>query len=647
MIQTLTQNVLYRGSDTLPSEQTELHAGPVMMVCEHGSLRDIRLGNTTILQSIYSAVRDENWGTVPGQLTVKRFDIGPDSFWLEYTSEHRQNEIDFVWRGTITGESDGTVVFEMEGEARSTFRRNRIGFCVLHPMTVAGQSCTIIHVDGSETKGEFPRYISPHQPFKNIRAVRHEVTAGVVAEVLMEGDTFEMEDQRNWTDASYKTYCTPLEFPFPVTVNERDRVVQRITLRLNGNLGAVSAASNDLTVHIGQEALPLPSVGLQVASHGHPLSERELSRLAALNLVHLRLDLHLARDNARQTLERAVAEARELDVQLEIALHLSGDSEPLLQQFTHWLQEIQPLVARWIVFHDDEISTRAPTVELARRYLGGYDTRAPIGAGTDAFFTELNRNRPPLNVVDFVAFSLNPQVHAFDNQSLVETLAVQGANVETARHFSEDAPVIVSPVTLKMRWNPNATSAPKPAPPGDPPPQVDPRQMSLLVAGWTLGSIKYLAEAGAASLTYFETTGWLGVMETEQGSPLPEKFPSIAGAVFPVFHVLGDIGEGRDWKVVPAVSSDRMRVDALVLRNPQGLTRILLANHTPHEQSVRIPHLAGRFSGRFLDASNAETAMRDPESFRASPGIALTAETQGLQITLRPFAVVTLDSIET
>ncbi len=31
----------------------------------------------------------------------------------------------------------------------------------------------------------------------------------------MEGEVFEMEDQRNWTDASFKTYCRPLALPIP------------------------------------------------------------------------------------------------------------------------------------------------------------------------------------------------------------------------------------------------------------------------------------------------------------------------------------------------------------------------------------------------------------------------------------------------
>ena len=38
---------------------------------------------------------------------------------------------------------------------------------------------------------------------------------GVFATVRMEGDAFEMEDHRNWTDASFKTYVRPLALPWP------------------------------------------------------------------------------------------------------------------------------------------------------------------------------------------------------------------------------------------------------------------------------------------------------------------------------------------------------------------------------------------------------------------------------------------------
>ena len=37
--------------------------------------------------------------------------------------------------------------------------------------------------------------------------------------------------------------------------------------------------------------------------------------------------------------------------------------------------------------------------------------------------------------------------------------------------------------------------------------RVDPRQMSLFGAGWTVGTLKALAKPGVHSITYFETTG--------------------------------------------------------------------------------------------------------------------------------------------
>ena len=36
--------------------------------------------------------------------------------------------------------------------------------------------------------------------------------------MIFNGETFEMEDQRNWTDASFKTYCTPLSLPYPIKI---------------------------------------------------------------------------------------------------------------------------------------------------------------------------------------------------------------------------------------------------------------------------------------------------------------------------------------------------------------------------------------------------------------------------------------------
>jgi hypothetical protein len=187
-------------------------------------------------------------------------------------------------------------------------------------------------------------------------------------------------------------------------------------------------------------------------------------------------------------------------------------------------------------------STSEKWVELARERLQVYDATVPIGAGTNAYFTELNRGRPPVQVLDFISYSVNPQVHAFDNASLVENSGNIAATVQSARQFCDNLPICISPITLKPRFNVAATGPESEPAPGELPAPVDARQMSLSGAAWTLGAIARLAHSEAAQLTFYETTGWRGVMETERGAA-STNFPSLPGTVFPLYHVLADVGE--------------------------------------------------------------------------------------------------------
>ncbi len=61
----------------------------------------------------------------------------------------------------------------------------------------------------------------------DLRALTHAFAPGFAVTCRMEGDTFEMEDQRNWTDASYKTYVRPLALPWPYTLAAGERLSQR------------------------------------------------------------------------------------------------------------------------------------------------------------------------------------------------------------------------------------------------------------------------------------------------------------------------------------------------------------------------------------------------------------------------------------
>ena len=279
-------------------------------------------------------------------------------------------------------------------------------------------------------------------------------------------------------------------------------------------------------------------------------------------------------------------------------------------------------------------------MELARIHLTSYDPTVPIGAGTNVYFTELNSRRPPIEVLDVVAYAINPQVHAFDNASLVETLAAQAITATSARQFCGKLGLVVSPITLQPRFNPNATGPEAQPAPGELPPQVDPRQMSLFGAGWTLGSIKQLAETGeVASITYYETTGWRGVMESAQGSPLPQQFPSLPGGVFPLYHLLADVGEFAGGEVLQSKSSEPLKVEGLVLQKDER-RRVLLANFTGQAQRVTLTGLAGRATLRRLDAENVVQALLEPGTYRAGsePVTSLAND-----LTLPPFGLICLD----
>ena len=598
----------------------ELRAGPLEMGFdpEWASLRRIRLGAIEVLRGIYAPIRDEHWGTVRPAVSNLEVEKHDDSFRLSFDAECKRGEIDFAWHGTIAGEADGTVCFTFKGAARSTFLRQRIGLCILHPIAeCAGRPCTVEHVDGSVEEGRFPRLISPHQPFRDIRAIRHEVAPGLQADVRCEGDTFEMEDQRNWTDGSFKTYCTPLDLPRPVEVAAGTVIEQSVTLTLKGHAPAMPKREGRVTLTMGERPTgQLPRIGLAAASHGQALGLREVARLKALSLSHLRVDLRPSEPSWNKAFSRATREAGELSAALEVALFLSEAAEEELRFVGEELRRLQPKVAAWLLFA--AAGTPKP-FGLARRFLATDDRATRFGGGSAANFTELNRSRPDIADIDLACYAMNPQVHTFDDASMVETLEGQEWTVRTARDFLGGIPVAATPVTLKPRQRPPEGGTPN----------ADPRQASLFCAAWMLGSLTALAEAGLYSVTYYETTGALGVMADD-------------GAVFPVYHVLADVGEFALGEVIPVATSDPVVARGLAVRK-RGKARVVLANLTDQAQRVRVCGLSGFLSLHPLDASSLVNATRAPEAFRAKPGRMLNAAAAGFDLDLPPYGLVRID----
>ena len=571
-----------------------LRAGPLTLYFGHGDLRYIRVAGREIVRRVYVAVRDENWGTVPYTLQYLDIDDQGDHFHITFTARHRQRNIAFDWDAEIVGSADGTIRYTFDGVAQSTFLRNRIGFCVLHPASWAGCACEIEDIEGNVGQGHFPTAISPHQPFKNFCAIRRHFADDISVEIRMEGDTFEMEDQRNWTDASFKTYSTPLELPFPVEVTQGTEFHQAVQIQVTDAPFAPVEALLPASVTLGSPLqLKMPQIGLMLAKEPATLSPAIAATLRRLNLSHLRVDLDPSRDDPRDKLARAWQSAQAIGARLEIALHLDESPDAELAAVAGAVEEVRPQVLRWLIFGRSANTTPPGLATAARRVLSPLTPEAEIGGGTNIYFTELNRFRPNVEELDCIAYSINPQVHAFDTLSLTETLEAQPATVASARQFAGGRPIVISPITLRPRFNPNATG-PEPEPePGSLPPDVDPRQPSQFAAAWTLGSISHLTYANVHALTYYETHGLRGILDHE-GNP------------YPIYHVLAELAPFAGGTVVRAEFNALLQVAALGVRQDQR-TRLFVVNLLHINQTVRIAGLTGTWTRTYLgDAATVD-----------------------------------------
>lgn len=652
-------NVLLFGKPEGPAPPIRLRAGPLRMTFEPDTLflRYIRFGDREILRAVYAAVRDAHWGTIPPRISRLKVDRSADSFDLSFQARCQKGDIDFRWRGRLTGREDATVGFSMDGQARTTFLRNRIGFCVLHPIAeCAGRPCLVEKTDGTRQQGVFPVHISPHQPFRDIKAISHEVVGGLRSRVEFAGDVFEMEDQRNWTDASYKTYCTPLALPFPVRIEAGDRVRQSVQLSLIGQVPRRPPRRQPRPCLLSAEPnakVPLPTIGLGMAGHGRRLSAKARRRLAeTVRPDHLRVELRLSQPGWRNRLAQARRRAQQLQTRLELVLFLSDQYQRELKALTEALAEANrsagrrggryepAALARCLVLAERQAVTSDAVFASARRALKRYSAETPVGTGTDRFFAELNRNRPPLEQADLVAYSINPQVHAFDNRSIVESFVGQEHTVISARQFCGTVPIVVTPVTWKIR---SATRASEEPGLSELPPSVDTRQMSLFGAGFTLGTLKHLAQAKACSVTFYETTGWHGIMETEGGSPLPGQFPAPPDCVYPVYHFLADVRDFDRGHVVPSRSSRPLEFEGVILEK-QGRRRICLANLSGNELTITCEKVSGPVRVRVIDESSVRRAMTQPEQFRRAPRTNVSAEEGSVTLRLKPFAYATIDA---
>lgn len=497
-------------------------------------LKKVRVDGELLIEAVYVAVRNANWDTGFISLRTTSIEAIPDGGvrvqWQAQIgfTQHELNPPIYEWQISLTLGKD-TLRFEARGVALQNFMRNRIGLCVLLPDTLAGCTYSIEHsVLGRQTSqsGRLPVDISPHQPIFDIANLQIEASERLLT-LDFSGDVFEMEDQRNWTDASYKIYSTPLALPFPVEVAVGETLVQCFDAswvaeidRANGKAGPTAGRSAASEFCVDWQSVVTPTTAIGFKYFGEKLD----GRLADVrpNFVQLELMASQWRNQPSTILSllgQSIGHLREIwaqDVGIVMAVR-----EPLQMTGQDWkaLKANVDLIAAPLKFQRvvalledvpgnclravsrEWVSTSADVLK---------DTRLCIS--TTRYFAELNRAQQDLAQLGLqaVGYGITPQVHVFGGSEMFDTLGVQSRTARQAQQFAPDIH------WWSVTMNPLHFSG------------EDWRLHSNLGAAWWLGSFIEALRGGVHSAAWFALDGPWGICI---GSPLHRIMVSIRQCV--------------------------------------------------------------------------------------------------------------------
>jgi len=600
-----------------------IRAGALSVEFENGQLRYVRCAGREVMRAIAFIVRDEAWGTYGAEIKNLEITEASDKFHIGYEGACADGAVRYA--ADING-TENELIFAARVSIARNFRTNRTGFVILHPLEgCAGRSVDVEHVDGSREQAAFPQRISAYQPFFGVRALKHEFAPGSFVTARLEGDTFEMEDQRNWSDASFKTYVRPIGLPWPYELAAEQSLEQRVTLTIEGKAPskARSGGSRAIAVKIGRSIGQMPRIGLEIPAREAKASHEALSLLKSLGPRLIVGEVLRHEGHGRAELASYGEIARACNAELTIEAALPGTREPgdearelaeecaaagaKIDALTLWsapdLKGVLP-GSTWPV---------QPPLEAIRWAALTSFPGTRIGGGAHAFFTELNRRRPLTHFLDYISFTVTPIVHAADDRSVMETLETLPAIIESAGAIASGKPWRVGPSSIGTRDNPYGPgSTPNPDNARVCMAEADPRHRALFGAAWTLGYLAAFSASGAEAIVLGTSTGPRGAIHRRSDKPLPWYDDADGRQIYPVFHVIADVASASGAELISVVSSAPRRVAALGWRDGKS-RRLLLANLTPATERISLAgtSLAGA-EYRLLDSSAFAAATSEP-----------------------------------
>ncbi|MGL4406386.1 MAG: hypothetical protein ACRCT6_11530 [Notoacmeibacter sp.] len=518
-------------------------AGDFEITLVKGGIGAVFWHGVEVLRGAACLIRDANWGTFQVENFTQQNTLHSNGN-HKYTQRFSIHQQAAFISLNLNVDPKGQLELTTEITANSDLVTNRAGFVVLHPIaTTAGTDLAITHPDGSATETRFPKFIAPGQPAKNISGLSHQI-GNIGIELEFSGEIFEMEDQRNWSDASFKTYCRPLSLPFPYVLKAGQTIRQGLVLKVN-----LVETNQELVFEAETKTGVMPQILLAVEADWLP--EKSLwPQFKSLCIQGLLLRVHAVEfetDIWHRTFEFAKAISTPIDLELvlsgeDFAPQIDGAAKHCANAGIN-PRHVMVLPELWLGSYQPE---QGPSLACLKQCISDAKAAFPaarIGAGMLTNFTELNRY--PVTGGDYITHGNTAIVHAADDVSVWQTLEALPHVFASGQMIADQRGYRLGLVSIGMRTNPyGAALADNPdrhrvAMAGE-----DPRQQEFFAAAYGLGAAIEASLNGVEAIALAAPIGRFGLMDENGPYPIFEAVKALAKLSGRMVKPLSGLPEG-------------------------------------------------------------------------------------------------------
>ena len=581
-------------------DTTRVEHGDFTFDLARAAVRNVRYRNVQIIDLLYTAIRPWDWSTLDPDQHSEDVKVTGDICIITIKDSfagalNAQTEI------TISKDNKFTVAYELRGLAEYSVNRWGICFC----LNSADWMGSTVKSQGNEY--QLPAAISPQRVVDGVTQGLFPAANEMLfaapdqrsIKVVSTGKVLEAEDQRNWTDNTYKIYSGSLSEPRPFVTSAGSLWQQSVTFEISPPNKQVPDGSKIVVNEIDS----LPSIGLQ-------FNIDSLLPLDALNIALFLLDIDHIRINEESLTAQKINTISTNGLIVEAALLSSHSGDKLHRDIEHLNKQI-PAGSRILIQREGR-----EIVEIGD--LPKNQSLSSFIPGTDAYLVDLHRNKYQFG--ESISYSMVPTVHSSDIETIFKTLYTQRESIQFAQEFLAQQ-VLISPITFSTRGNPETGHA-RDQRINFANPEMALRIRTIEGAAWTLGSIFALASAGAYSGTWHELFGEFGIIYPD-GDAI--KFS-------PTFHALAALGAHHAHEITIATSLD----NSWVAFENREAKKIVVTSLRPWAIEITANVLAGYETIQSLRASEAEKASQIMDWWSYAE---TTPIFSGFPLTLAPFEI--------